>query len=68
MPRAWPSVLTLLANAGPMSIDTILNAVVDGTPGGAFTLLIVDPKPNPGVEVTAAWDAMGMRGGPTTAR
>ncbi len=39
----------------------VLNAVVDGTPDGAFTLFMVDPKTNPGVEVTGAWDAMGMR-------
>ncbi len=39
----------------------VVNAVVDGTPEGAFTLFMVDPKANPGIEVTGRWDAMGMR-------
>jgi len=39
----------------------IVNAVVDGTPDGAFSLFMVDPKVNPGIEVTGCWDAMGMR-------
>lgn len=39
----------------------VINAVVDGTDDGAFTLFVVEPKANPGIEVTGRWDAMGMR-------
>jgi len=39
----------------------VVNAVVDGTPEGAFTLFMVDPKANPGIAVAGSWDAMGMR-------
>ncbi|MGI8778405.1 MAG: acyl-CoA dehydrogenase family protein [Acidimicrobiales bacterium] len=39
----------------------VVNAVVDGRDDGAFTLFMVDPKTNPGVEVAGRWDAMGMR-------
>jgi len=48
-------------SAGAATV-VVLNAVVDGTPEGAFTLFMVDPKANPGVEVAGRWDAMGMRG------
>jgi len=39
----------------------MVNAVVEGGDDGAFTLFMVDPKTNPGIEVAGAWDAMGMR-------
>ncbi|MFN2607859.1 MAG: acyl-CoA dehydrogenase family protein, partial [Acidimicrobiales bacterium] len=39
----------------------VVNAVVDGTPDGAFSLFLVEPKSNPGIEVAGQWDAMGMR-------
>ncbi|MDQ6798056.1 MAG: acyl-CoA/acyl-ACP dehydrogenase [Actinomycetota bacterium] len=39
----------------------VVNAVVDGSDDGAFTLFMVGPKTNPGIEVAGAWDAMGMR-------
>lgn len=39
----------------------VVNAVVDGTPEGAFSLFMIDPKTNPGIEVAGRWDAMGMR-------
>jgi len=48
-------------SAGAATV-VVLNAVVDGTPDAAFTLFMVDPKANPGVEVAGRWDAMGMRG------
>ncbi len=39
----------------------VVNAVVDGSDDGAFTLFMVDPKVDSGVEVVGSWDAMGMR-------
>jgi len=39
----------------------VLNAVVDGSDDGAFSLFMVDPKANSGIEVAGSWDAMGMR-------
>jgi len=39
----------------------VVNAVVDGADDGAFTLFMVDPKTNSGIEVAGVWDAMGMR-------
>jgi len=39
----------------------VVNAVVDGSEDGAFTLFMVDPTANPGIEVAGVWDAMGMR-------
>jgi len=40
----------------------VVNAVVDsGDDDRPFTLFLVDPKTNPGIEVAGRWDAMGMR-------
>lgn len=49
------------ATSGGAADVVVVNAVVDGTEDGAFTLFMVDPKTNPGIQVGNPWDAMGMR-------